>query len=194
MQLKRLYGRIGFNFEYLLLIIFFVGVLFVAFCFFYKPDVKDGAAWFQGVGIISTLIAALCIPAIQRKHAYLQSDEEYAKYTSKAYEVASQAVEVVAKFKEVEKLFVTKIEHRLLANELDVLVEAIGSFEVSKMSSANGAIALLRIKQQIKDASIVYATTLEGNDEKIMAMGLIEGLANNAMRELVTLKAEVHVI
>ncbi len=62
------------------------------------------------------------------------------------------------------------------------------------MSSANGAIALLRIKQQIKDASIVYATTLEGNDEKIMAMGLIEGLANNAMRELATLKAEVHFI
>jgi len=190
-HLKRLYGRVGFNFEYSLLIAIFVGMLLVLFNVFNRPDVKDGAAWFQGVGIIFTLIAALSIPAIQRKHAYLQNEEEYDLYTLKAYQVASEAVDGVVALKEIKKLFVSETDHKLILNGLDVLIEAIGSFEVSRMSSAQAAIALLRVKQQVKDASIIYATTLKGSDEKIFAMGLIESLADSAVKELAVLESQI---
>lgn len=191
LRLKRLYGRVGFNFEYSLLIAIFVGMLLFLFNFFYRPDVKDGAAWFQGVGIIFTLIAALSIPAIQRKHAYLQSEEEYDLYTLKAYQVASQAVSGVAALKEADKLFVSEMEHKLTLNGLEVLIEAISSFEVSRMSSAQSAIALLRLTQQVKDVSIIYAATSKGNDEKIIAMGLIESLASSAAKELAVLGGQI---
>lgn len=189
--MKRLYGRVGFNFEYSLLIAIFVGMLLVLFNVFNRPDVKDGAAWFQGIGIIFTLIAALSIPAIQRKHAYLQNEEEYDLYTLKAYQVASQAVSGVATLKEVDKLFVSEMEHKLTLNGLEVLIEAISSFEVSRMSSAQSAIALLRVKQQVKDVSIIYAATANGNDEKIIAMGLIETLAHSAAEELAVLESQI---
>lgn len=193
--MKILYKKVGFNFEYSLLIAIFAGLLVSAVIALSSPNINDGAAWVQAICGICTLIAVLAIAAIQRKHAYLQSMEDFEVYTLKAYQVASQAVSNLSEINSLDRLmYADKIEQQLVKNGLAVLYEAIDSFEVSGMSSAVAAIALLRIKQHIKDVQSVYADACLENSDKISALTRLGALSDNAANELEVLRSEVSLL
>lgn len=193
--MKNLHRRLGFNFEYSLLIAIFAGLLVFCIGALSKPTIKDGAAWVQAICGICTLIAVLAIAAIQRKHAYLQSMEDFEIYTLKAYQVASQAVIEISELTNSDKLMVSdQVERQLIKNGLAVLYEAVNGFEVSNISSAVAAIALLRIKQQIKDVETVYLNTCLEDSDKLSALARLRVISDSASKELDVLKSEVSLL
>ena len=193
--MKNLYRKVGFNFEYSLLIAIFAGLLVFAVGALSSPNVKDGAAWVQAICGICTLIAVLAIPAIQRKHAYLQGMEDFEIYTLKAYQVAAQAVSGISELNNIDKLMsADQVEYQLVRNGLVVLYEAVDSFEVSTMSSAVAAISLLRIKQHIKDVETVYVDARIERSDKISALARLGALSDNAAKELEILRSEVSLL
>lgn len=189
--MKKARLEIGFNFEYLVLIVAMVFAQLMFFVILNKMQVEDAADWFQGVGNMLALVAVLSIPAIQRKHEHLRVQKESDVYTFNAYRVAEQAVNCISAFKSASVFNVMPMEHRLTMNELDVLQDAINGFEVSKMSSAEAAIALLRIKQQIGDVKAVYAEMLSPNFDAIAALSFFEVMIGRAGEHLATVKAEI---
>lgn len=190
--MKNLYKKVGFNFEYSLLIAIFAGLLVYAVGALSNPSVKDGAAWAQTICGICTLIAVLAIPAIQRKHAYLQGMEDFEIYTLKAYQVALQAVNGISELNNINKMMMSdQVERQLIGNRLAVLYDAVNCFEVSNMSSAIAAIALLRIKQLIKDIEIVYADACLDSSDKHSALARLGTLLESVAKELDVLKSEV---
>lgn len=189
--MKRLNKRVGFNFEYMLLISFFVAMQLLLFKFFYGLEVKDGAAWFQGVGGIFTLIVALAIPAIQRKHSHQQSEDDSDSYTLKAFKVASQAVAEISSFKDVDRFYVGEVEHRMAMNSINVLYDAIDGFEVSRMSSAPSAIALVRIKHHVMDVRTIYDDAFSDQSDWVTALSMIDLVVFDAKKELAVIGQEI---
>lgn len=190
--MKVLYKRVGFNFEYSFLIAIFTGLLVSAIGVLSTPDIKDGAAWVQAICGICTLVAVLAIAAIQRKHAYLQSIEDSNIYTLKAYQVAEQAVGSVTELNNIDKLMAPDdVERQLTSNGLAILLEAVNGFEVSRMSSADAAIALLKVKQHIRDVETIYSTSSFENIDKIYLINKLDVLVDSATKDLKVLKDEV---
>lgn len=181
----------GFNFEYLVLIVAMVFAQLMFFIILNKMKIEDAADWFQGVGNMFALVAVLSIPAIQRKHEHLRVQKESDMYTFNAYRVAEQAVEGMSDFKSVDIFSVMPMEHRLEINRLNVLHDAISGFEVSKISSAEAAIALLRIKQQIVDVKAIYADALSPKFDKIAGLKFVEVVVDKAEEQLAIVKAEI---
>lgn len=189
--MKRLNKRVGFNFEYMLLISIFVALQLLLFNIFNRPEVKDGAAWFQGVGGIFTLIAVLAIPAIQRKHSQQQSEDDSDFYTLKAFKVAEQAVAEISSFKDVDRFYVSEVEHRMAMNSINVLYDAIDGFEVSRMSSAPSAIALVRIKHHVMDVRTIYEDAFSDKSDWITALSMIDLVVSGARKELAVIGQEI---
>lgn len=62
------------------------------------------------------------------------------------------------------------------------------------MSSAAAAIALLRIKQQIKDVETVYSDACRENSDRMSALARLKDLSDKASKELDMLRSEVSLL
>lgn len=76
-------------------------------------------------------------------------------------------------------------------NSMNVLYDAIDGFEVSKMSSAPSAIALLRIKHQVMDVRTIYDDAFGDKADWIMALSMIDIVVRDATKELAIIGEEI---